>query len=344
MYAPAASATPLPTLAPVTDAFGRRIEYLRISLTDRGNLRCVYCMPEEGVPYEDPAHVLTFDEIERVVRALAAHGLRKVRLTGGEPLVRRDVPALAARLAAVPGVREVTLTTNGILLPKYAAALRDAGVRRVNISMDTLRPERFIEIARRPEYARAWEGVEAALAAGFAPIKLNCVVMRGVNDDEVVEFAELTRTRPISVRFLEYMPIGMVTPPQWRARYFSNEDVLATLREAYPDLVPVSDERASTSRNFRIPGAQGTVGVINPISHRFCEGCNRLRLTANGRLVPCLSDNYEYDLMAPLRSGCSEAEIVDHTRAALAHKPQQSDFEGRLGRGGSLRIMAQIGG
>ena len=341
-------ATALPkapeTNTAVTDHFGRRIEYLRVSLTDRCNLRCVYCMPEEGVPYEDLDNVLSFDEIESVVRALAGAGLRKVRLTGGEPLVRKNVPQLAARLVAVPGIREVTLTTNGILLGRDAEALRAAGVRRVNISMDTLRPERFAVIARRPEHTRAWEGVEAALRAGFSPIKLNCVVMRGVNDDEIEDFARLTMERPLSVRFLEYMPIGMVTPPQWKARYVSNEEAIEKVKAAFPDLEPLEDERASTSRNFRIPGARGTVGVINPISHRFCDGCNRLRLTANGRLVPCLSDNYEYDLMTPLRAGCTDAEILRHTREALAHKPVQSDFEGRLYKGGSLRIMAQIGG
>lgn len=334
---------PLP-MTPVTDGFGRRVEYLRISLTDRCNLRCVYCMPEEGVPYEDPANVLGFDEVARVVRVLAGAGLRKVRLTGGEPLVRKNVPDLAARLSATPGVREVTVTTNGILLSRDAEALWAAGVRRLNISMDTLRPERFVELARRPEFDRAWEGVETALRVGFHPIKLNCVVMRGMNDDEIADFARLTVERPLSVRFLEYMPIGMVTPPQWRARYMGNDEVLERIRAAYPDLQPLSDEAASTSRNFRIRGALGTVGVINPISHRFCDGCNRLRLTANGRLVPCLSDNYEYDLMTPLREGCSDADILEHTRAALSHKPQQSDFEGRLSRGGSLRIMAQIGG
>lgn len=329
---------------PVMDNFGRQIEYLRVSLTDRCNLRCVYCMPAEGVPYDDLDNILSYDEIERVVRALAGAGLKKVRLTGGEPLVRKNVPELAARLTAIPGIREVTLTTNGILLPRDARALRAAGVNRVNISMDTLREDRFEEIARRPEARRAWEGVEAALEAGFDPIKLNCVVMRGVNDDEIVEMAQLTVDRPLSVRFLEYMPIGMVSPPQWKARYVSNEDVVARLQEAYPSLVPLDDDRSSTSRNFRIPGARGTVGVINPISHRFCDACNRLRLTANGRLVPCLADNYEYDLMSPLRAGCTDSEILDHAREALSHKPIQSDFEGRLYKGGSLRIMAQIGG
>lgn len=332
------------TPLPISDNFGRRIEYLRISLTDRCNLRCVYCMPEEGVPYEDLNNVLTFDEIERVVRVLATAGLKKVRLTGGEPLVRKNVPELAGRLTSLSGIREVTLTTNGILLPRDAQALYDSGVRRLNLSMDTLRPERFERIARRPEFDRAWEGFQTALAVGFDPIKLNCVVMRGENDDELEAFARLTLEQPIAVRFLEYMPIGQVTPPQWRARYVSNAEVIARLQAAWPELKALEDSPESTSRNFQIPGARGTVGVINPISHRFCEGCNRLRLTANGKLVPCLADNYEYDLMEPLRSGCTDAELLDHTRNALTHKPMQSDFEGRLARGGSLRIMAQIGG
>ena len=328
----------------LTDAFGRRIEYLRISLTDRCNLRCVYCMPEEGVPYEELDNVLSFDEIERVVRVLASAGLKKVRLTGGEPLVRKNMPELAARLTSIAGIQEVTLTSNGILLARDAQALWDAGLRRVNLSMDTLQPERFVKLARRAEFERAWQGLETALAVGFSPIKLNCVLMRGINDDEIEAFGNLTRERPISVRFLEYMPIGQVSSAQWRASYVSNEEAVAQLRTLWPDLETLDDAPQSTSRNFRIPGALGTVGVINPISHRFCEGCNRLRLTANGRLVPCLADNYEYDLMAPLRVGCSDNEILEHVAAALAHKPIQSDFEGRLSRGGSLRTMSQIGG
>ena len=334
-------ALPLPTLS---DAFGRRIEYLRVSLTDRCNLRCVYCMPEEGVPYEDLDNVLTFDEIVRVVRVLAVYGLKKIRLTGGEPLVRKNVPDLAREILKIPGIHEATLTTNGILLSRDAAGLWDAGVRRVNISMDTLRPERFAQIARRPDFDRAWKGFQAAVETGFAPIKLNCVVMRGVNDDEVVDFARMTLDKPVSVRFLEYMPIGQVSMHEWRAKYVGNDEVMAQIRAAFPDVADVPSGAKSTSRNVRIPGALGTVGVINPISHKFCEGCNRLRLTANGRLVPCLSDNYEYDLMTPLRTGCTDADIVRHVQNALDHKPEQSDFEGRLKHGGSLRIMAQIGG
>ena len=315
----------------VTDSFGRRIEYLRVSLTDRCNLRCVYCMPEEGVPYEDLDNVLHYDEIERVVRVLAQAGLKKVRLTGGEPLVRKNVSDLAARLSAMPGIREVTLTTNGILLPRDAEALYQSGIKRVNISMDTMRPDRFVEIARRPEYARAWDGVQAALRVGFDPIKLNCVVMKGVNDDEILDFAQMTVDQPLHVRFLEYMPIGMVSPPQWKARYVSNETVLETLRVAFPDLTPVPGElRASTSRNFFIPGAKGTVGVINPISHKFCENCNRLRLTANGKLVPCLADNYEYDLMttgsraSSARGGCSPHSIIPASPTSTASRRGRS--------------------
>jgi GTP 3',8-cyclase len=301
-------------------------------------------MPEEGVPYEDLDNVLSFDEIARTVRVLAQHGLKKIRLTGGEPLVRKNVAALAQTLTDTPGVREVTLTTNGILLPRDAQDLHDAGVRRVNISMDTLKRERFTQIARRDDFDRAWAGIEAALSVGFAPIKINCVVMKGVNDDEIVEFGKLTQEYPFSIRFLEYMPIGMVTPPAWKARYVSNEDVITQLKTQWPDIITLDDAPESTSRNFQIPGAMGTVGVINPISHKFCAGCNRLRLTANGKIIPCLADNYEYDLMAPLREGCTDDDILTHTKNALAHKPLQSDFEGRLAKGGSLRIMAQIGG
>jgi GTP 3',8-cyclase len=328
----------------LADSFGRRIEYLRISLTDRCNLRCVYCMPEEGVPYEELDNVLSFDEIERIVAALAPFGLKKIRLTGGEPLVRKGVPELAARLSAIPNIREVTLTTNGILLSRDAEALKAAGVTRLNLSLDTLRPERFAKIARRPEFDRAWAGLQKAIELGFAPIKLNCVVMRGENDDEIEEIARLSERLPVSVRFLEYMPIGQVSNAQWRAAYVSNEEVIDRLRAAWPELIGLDDAPESTSRNFQIPNALGTVGVINPISHRFCAGCNRLRLSANGKLIPCLADNFEYDLMTPLRDHCTDSEIVTHTRTALGYKPIQSDFEGRLQRGGSLRIMAQIGG
>jgi cyclic pyranopterin phosphate synthase len=330
-------------MIPLIDPFGRAVQYLRISVTDRCNLRCTYCMPEDGVPYEDRDEVLTFEEILRLVTLLSRHGLQKVRLTGGEPLVRRELTTLVREIAALPAITDLGLTTNGVLLERHAQDLWDAGLRRINISLDTLRPDRFARIARFAKFDDAAAGLAAAEAVGFSPIKLNMVVMRGVNDDELADMAALTLDHAYDVRFLEYMPIGQVTPWQWKAQYVSNDEVLDTLRQRF-ELSPIETAETSTSRVFQIPGARGRVGVINPISHKFCAGCNRLRLTANGALVPCLSDNYEYDLKTPLRAGASDSELLDHIRAALAHKPQQSDFEGRVERGGSLRIMAQIGG
>ena len=330
-------------MIPLIDPFGRAVQYLRISVTDRCNLRCTYCMPEGGVPYEDREHVLSFEEILRLVTLLSQYGLQKVRLTGGEPLVRKGLPDLVREIAAIPAIKDLGLTTNAVLLPRYAQELWDAGLRRINISLDTLKPDRFAQIARFDKYDEATAGLAAAEEVGFSPIKLNMVVMRGVNDDELTEMAALTLDHAYDVRFLEYMPIGQVTPWQWKAQYVSNEEVLDALRTRF-DLIPIETAESSTSRVFQIPGARGRVGVINPISHKFCAGCNRLRLTANGALVPCLSDNYEYDLKTPLRAGASDEELIAHVQAALAHKPQQSDFEGRVQRGGSLRIMAQIGG
>lgn len=330
-------------MIPIVDPFGRAIQYLRVSVTDRCNLRCTYCMPVDGVPYENSEEVLSHEEILRLVTVLARHGLRKVRITGGEPLVRKDVVPLVRDLAALPQITDLGLTTNAVLLERHAQALWDAGLRRLNISLDTLRPDRFAQIARFAKFAETKAGLDAATRLGFSPIKLNMVVMRGVNDDEVCEMAALSLDHPYEIRFLEYMPIGQVTPWQWKAQYVSNDEVLDALRTRY-DLIPVETAASSTSRVFQIPGARGRVGVINPISHKFCDGCNRLRLTANGALVPCLSDNYEYDIKTPLRSGASDDDLIAHVKAALAHKPQQSDFEGRVERGGSLRIMAQIGG
>lgn len=330
-------------MAEIVDNFGRRISYLRISVTDRCNLRCVYCMPAEGLPYVDNKSVLTDDEIMHIVTLLARHGLRKVRITGGEPLVRNGVSDLIARIIGTEGIEDVGLTTNAILLPRYAEGLRTAGLRRVNISLDTLRADRFQTIARHGTLDETLAGLRAAEKAGFSPIKLNMVVMRGLNDDEVREMVRLTLSKPYEVRFLEYMPIGIVTHAQWRQRYVSNDEVLADINSEFA--IKEQEQSAnSTARTFKLQGAIGSFGLINPISHRFCSGCNRLRLTANGAIVPCLSDNYEYDLRTPLRAGESDEDLLGHIRTALSHKPEVSDFEGRVNRGGSLRIMAQIGG
>lgn len=328
----------------ISDRFGRAIQYLRISLTDRCNLRCVYCMPEHGVPYEDADQVLSTAEILRLVHLLSAHGLSKVRITGGEPLVRGDEAVeLIEHISRIPPIADIGLTTNGVLLTRYASRLRAAGLGRINISVDTLRPDRFVKIARFDKFEEVQAGLASAVDAGFAPIKLNMVVMRDVNDDEVCDLAELTRDHPFHVRYLEYMPIGQVTRWEWRSKFVGNDEVIERLGERY-ELEPIAMPCSSTARRYRVPGYAGFVEVISPISHRFCEGCNRLRLTANGCLAPCLSDNYEYDLRPVLRAGASDDELLACVREAVAHKPRQSDFEGRAERGGSIRIMAQIGG
>ena len=334
----------LANLPVLSDRFGRRVSYLRISLTDRCNLRCVYCMPEHGVPYEDREDLLTLDEIMRVVRLLSQHGLTKVRLTGGEPLVRgADVVELVRRISEIPVISDLGLTTNAVLLSPLVKSLKEAGLRRINISLDTLRRDRFLKIARMDKFDIAVEGLKAAESAGLDPLKLNMVMMRGINDDEILDFAALTMSKNYHVRFLEYMPIGQVTPYEWKAKYIGNDEVIARLSSKFK-LESVETALSSTASVYKIDGAVGTIGVISPISHKFCDGCNRLRLTANGFLVPCLSDNYEYDLRQYLRSGKSDEEILRHVGIALSNKPEHSDFEGRVQKGGSLRIMAQIGG
>jgi cyclic pyranopterin phosphate synthase len=301
-------------------------------------------MPEKGIPYDQREDLLTLDEIMRLVILLSKHGLTKVRLTGGEPLVRGDdIIELVQRISAIDAIQDLGLTTNGVLLAPIAARLRQAGLHRINISLDTLKRDRFAQIARMDKFDAALSGLHAAVEAGFAPIKLNMVMMRGVNDDEILDFVELTKTNDYHVRFLEYMPIGQVTPYEWKAKYVGNDEVMQRICSKFL-IDDVNTQQTSTARVFRVKGAVGTIGVISPISHKFCEGCNRLRLTANGSLVPCLSDNYEYDLRAPLRLGETDQQILSHIGLALANKPEHSDFEGRAQRGGSLRIMAQIGG
>ena len=328
----------------LTDKFGRRVSYLRISLTDRCNLRCVYCMPEHGVPYEQREDLLTLDEIMRLVNLLAANGLTKVRLTGGEPLVRGgDVVELVRRLSSLDAITDLGLTTNAVLLAPLASELRDAGLTRINISLDTLKRERFAQIARMDKFDATVAGLAAAVKAGFDPIKLNMVVMRGVNDDEIMDFAALTLSNNYHVRFLEYMPIGQVSPYEWRAKYIGNDEIMQKIESKYK-VSSIDAPKSSTAQVYRLENGIGTLGVVSPISHKFCENCNRLRLTANGALVPCLSDNFEYDLRAPIRNGETDEQLLQHVDIALSKKPEHSDFEGRVERGGSLRIMAQIGG
>ena len=283
---PVVSERPVPESGPMHDGFGRRIEYLRISVTDKCNLRCVYCMPEEGLPWLRRDQLLSYEEIAEVVRVMAGIGLSRVRITGGEPLVRRDLPALVRKIRAVGGIRDVALSTNAVLLDELADELRDAGVDRLNVSLDSLRPDRIDAIARRAGSAEAiFRGLDAAERAGFAPIKLNCVVMRGRNDDEVADFAAITRERPWHVRFIEVMPTGDNLGVS-RDEFVSADEILGRVREI-GELEPVAGPAGNgPARYFAFPGARGTVGVITPMSHNYCSTCNRMRLTADGHLRP----------------------------------------------------------
>jgi len=326
----------------LADAFARPITYLRVSVTDRCNLRCTYCMPEAGLPWIEKTDILTFEEIERVVRGAASAGVRSIRLTGGEPLVRRDLAQLVARLAAIEGIDDLSLSTNGLLLAEQAHTLASAGLSRVNVSLDTLRPERFQTIARRPGLERVLAGIEAAIEANLAPIKINCVVMRGHNDDELAEFAALTRERAVFVRFIEMMPV-IENVAGHLDRYLSSQDIierLGTLGDLQPSNGPGGNGPA---RYFAYPGAPGAVGVISPLSHEYCDRCNRVRHTADGRLRLCLFGNHEIDLRTPVRAGASRDEIAGLFRSGMLIKPERHHL--RLGEPGSrMRAFSEIGG
>ena len=326
----------------MVDGFGRRIEYLRISVTDKCNLRCVYCMPEEGLPWLRRDDLLTYEEIAEVVAAMATMGLRRIRLTGGEPLVRKDLARLVALLAAVPGIDDIALSTNAVLLARQARALRDAGVTRVNISLDSLRPERADAIARRPgTLNKILEGLDAAYAVGFDPIKINVVLMRGQNDDEVPAFARLSRDRPLHVRFIEVMPTESNLDLS-ASNFLSCEEALAAVRAVH-ELEPVAGPPGNgPATYYAFPGALGTIGVITPMSHNFCDRCNRMRLTADGQLRPCLFGEMQTPLRDALRRGEDLTPLVAET---LRIKPERHLLvRGSATGSGGLVALSQTGG
>lgn len=313
------------------DQLGRKISYLRLSVTDLCDLRCVYCMPEHGVPKRAHHEICSLEELRDMTAAAVSLGVRKVRVTGGEPLVRRGVAELCRMLRGLPGLEELCITTNGILLPELVEPLRAAGVDRLNVSLDTLRPERYHEITRVGELSSVLRGLEAAEKAGFQNTKLNCVLMGGVNDDEIADFIRLTKERPLSVRFIELMPMGICA--RWdKARFLPAKTVL----DRVPELKPVGTD--GVSRIYRLPGALGTVGLIEPMSHAFCSNCSRIRITADGKLKPCLHSETEI----PLR-GLSGEALREAIMRGVAMKPKQHeltrDGESRAGRG-----MNEIGG
>ena len=327
---------------PLVDAFRRPITYLRVSVTDRCNLRCVYCMPEAGLPWIPKPDILTFEEVATVVRAAASIGVRSIRLTGGEPLIRRDLDRLVAMIAAIPGIDDIALSTNGLLLEQQAPALAAAGLRRVNVSLDTLQDGRFTAIARRPGLERVLAGIDAALAHGLTPVKVNCVLMRGTNDDELEAFAQLTRERAVHVRFIEVMPVEDNVDLQ-RDAWISSTEVLERLG-ALGDLTPVPNPHGNgPARTFAYEGAPGTVGVISPLAHDYCERCNRVRLSADGRLKLCLFGDHLIDLRTPLRAGGGEDALVSLFRGAMHVKPERHHL--RLGETSSMmRAFSEIGG
>ena len=329
----------------LVDAFGRRLTYLRVSVTDRCNLRCTYCLPADAhFPFGD-RDFLSPAEIEALVGALVRLGIERVRLTGGEPLVRRDLLEIARRIKALPGVKDLALSTNGTELARLAPALREAGVDRVNVSLDSLDPERFREITRRGGLEQVWEGVEAALAAGFDPVKLNAVLLDERSFEDVDRLAALTRERPLHVRFIEMMPTAANRHPGVD-RVPTCDEARARIEARHGALVPLSREeagpRTGPARAFRIAGARGTVGFITPLSHTFCADCNRLRLTARGELRLCLFAERNHPLRplldAPEPGAALEAEIL----RVLQDKPAEHLL--RQGSSGNLASFMQIGG
>ncbi len=323
-----------------SDSFQRPINYLRVSVTDRCNVRCVYCMPAEGVPLLSHDDILSYEEIYNVVRAAADLGISRVRLTGGEPLVRMGLPGLVQMLARIDTLEDLSLTTNGIMLAKYAAELKRSGLRRVNISLDTIKPDRFRQITRCGSLEDVLAGIEAAKAVGLNPVKINTVVMAGVNDDELPDFAAKTVKEGWHVRFIELMPVNGNEPVMSKLVSVSEmRRIIEKQGKLEPSAVSVGNGPA---KYYHLPGATGTIGFITPVTEHFCHQCNRLRLTADGKLLPCLLSDDEIDVREALRSGASAAELKSLIDRAIARKPQGHHLtEGRSHKG---RPFSQVGG
>jgi len=328
------------------DAYNRPISYLRISVTDRCNLRCIYCMPTEGITSVRHEQVLRYEEIETIVRAAAELGISKVRLTGGEPLVRLGIVDLVQKIAQIPGIDDLAMTTNGVLLARYAQDLAEAGLHRINISLDSLDPQRFQRITRCGDLADVLAGIETAQQAGLQPIKINTVVIRGMNDDQVVALAAKTLEADWwNIRFIELMPVGdgELMEEAWEEQVVTAEEVRQRIESALGALEPAKMRVGSgPARYYRLPGAAGTIGFITPISEHFCYRCNRLRLTADGQLRPCLLSDQEIDLRTPLREGADAEEIRALILEGIDRKPMRHHLEEHVHP--ERRAMSQIGG
>src|SRR5215208_1151457 len=327
---------------PLVDGWGREIKSLRVSVTDRCNFRCRYCMPAEGLEWLGRDEVLSFEEIGRIVRVLADMGVDEIRLTGGEPLVRRELPLLVRMLAETPGVRDLSLTTNGILLDRLAAPLVEAGLRRINVSLDSLSHVRFAEITRRDALDRVLRGLEEAERyPELRPIKVNCVAIRGFTEEEIPALAALARKKPYVVRFIEFMPLD--ADEAWRGdEVLTGGEIRALIAEHWP-LEEIPAKPSSTARRFRFADGAGEIGFVNPVSEPFCSSCDRIRLTADGQLRTCLFSRREWDLKGPLRDGASDEELAQLIRWAVRHK----ELKHKINDSGFVRAsrsMSQIGG
>ena len=323
----------------LVDPFGRRIEYVRLSVTDRCDLRCFYCMPKGYKGFEEPEHWLSFDEIERVIRAFGTLGTRRIRITGGEPLVRHNVPELAARLAALPGIDDLSMSTNATRLDRHAEALHRAGVSRLNVSLDTLRAERFREITGG-KLDKVLRGLMAAKAAGFAPIKINMVVMKDVNEDEVEDMVQFCIEHGFTLRFIETMPVGD-TGRDAVDHYVDLQDVKRRLAERF-ELLPGVMPGGGPARYVQVAGTELRIGFITPMSQHFCATCNRVRLSVDGTLYMCLGQDHNYELRPLLRAGISDAELREHIVQAIGLKPERHEFNEKPDQ--VIRFMSMTGG
>jgi GTP 3',8-cyclase len=328
---------------PLTDSWGREIKSVRVSVTDKCNFRCTYCMPAEGLEWLTRAEVLSFEEITRLVALLARLGVDEVRLTGGEPLVRRDLPVLVRMLADTPGVRDLSLTTNGVLLDRLAQPLVDAGLRRINVSLDSLDHVRFAELTRRDALDKVLRGLEEAERhPELRPIKVNCVAIKGFTEEDVPRLAALARRKPYVVRFIEFMPLD--ADEGWRDdQVLTGAEIRALIEAEHGPLVELPAKASSTAKRFGFADGNGEVGFVNPVSEPFCSTCDRIRLTADGQLRTCLFSRREWDLKTPLRSGATDDELTALVRNAVAHK----ELKHRINEPGFVRAsrsMSQIGG
>jgi cyclic pyranopterin phosphate synthase len=324
------------------DRYNRELNYLRISITDRCNLRCFYCMPRKRISLIPADEILTYEEILRITRLAVNYGMRKIRITGGEPLLRKGIIQFVRSLSKIKGIEDITLTTNGVLLKQYISELADAGLRRVNVSLDSLRPERYKQITGEDYLSHVWDGIKETERVGLNPIKINMVVIKGINDDEILDFAKITLHKPYKIRFIEFMPTAMID--SWSEDRFMPTDKIKEIIEGFEKLYPVTEsDNSKPARGFRFKNGIGNIGFISPISHHFCSSCNRLRLTADGRLRPCLFSDIEIDIKHLIRSNATDKELIEILKLCALKKSKGREIRQEISNR-CKRPMSSIGG